>query len=397
MEYSKRISSLESSPTVALNTKAKAMVRDGIDVLNFAVGEPDFSTPKYIVDEAIKALENGKTKYGPPGGSPDLRKAISEKLKRENKLEFSPDSIVCGTGAKQIILHTFLAVCNEGDEILVPAPYWVSYPEQIKAAGATPVVVPMQGLKKPITAEGLEKAKTNKTRGLVLNSPNNPGGFLMSQEDLTEIAEWLRKNPDIWVLSDEIYEYMVFGGEHISLLNVAPDLKDRVFYVNGFSKGYAMTGWRVGYVAGPDEGVRLIKLLQSQSSTCLPPFIEAGAIVAVDKGKPAISAQLDKLAARRDLTVKLLNEIPGIEYMEPQGAFYAFIDCRDSLKNHPDFGPTNTLAFGEHLLLKHHIAVVPGEAFGAAGFLRFSYATDEKTITEGLERFKKAIEEIRSI
>lgn len=394
-ELSKRIQNVKSSPTVALNAKAKALQKAGVNVLSFAVGEPDFPTPAAVVDVAIKALQAGKTKYGPAGGSPEFRAAICEKLLKENALSYTPDQIVVGIGAKEILFHLFMSLCNDGDDVLVPSPYWVSYPDQILAQGARPVCLPLSPdlNRSPLRVEDIKKAATAKTVGIVLNSPNNPAGFMYSKEFLLELGNFLTTT-NWWIISDEIYEYMAFDREHHSLLTYFPQLKDRFFYVNGMSKGFAMTGWRVGYVAGTGPAIKMVRDLQSHTSTCLPPFIEEAATYAIGQGKNLLANEIGILNNRRRLTMQLLDQINGVKYVHPDGAFYVFIDVREALAASSRYKDLDTMRFSEELLAEHHIAVVPGDAFGAPGFLRFSYATDEKTIKEGISRLANALQKI---
>lgn len=387
MQLSRRILAVKTSPTVALNAKAKALAKDGIKVLSFAVGEPDFPTPQSVVEKAEAALRAGRTKYGPAGGSPEFRSAIAAKLQRENGLTFAADDIVCGVGAKEILFHIFLALINEGDEVLVPSPYWVSYPDQIIAAGGKPVLLPLPEdiAGEPLSIDVIKKYATPRTVGIVLNSPNNPAGYMFDYKLLKELGEFLETKP-WWVVSDEIYEYLAFDKPHTSLLKVAPGLKDRFFHVNGMSKGFAMTGWRVGYAAGPAPAMKLVRDLQSHSSTCLPPFIEDAAIYAIGQGPALLAEGIKTMKRRRDLALSLIAKIPGVKCVAPHGAFYLFLDLRAKTKD--------TFAFSDRLLLKHHIALVPGEAFGAPGYLRLSYATDEKTIEEGLKRLGDAVSQL---
>jgi len=390
MELSRRIASLSPSPTVALNAKAQAMARSGIKVVNLTVGEPDFPTPQAVVDCGIAALKAGKTKYGAAGGGPKFRQAVVDKLRRENDLSFNADQVVAGIGAKEILFHLAMAMLNEGDEVLIPAPYWVSYPAHCEAVGAIPVTVPMPADTRGamVTPEMLEAAATPKTKAFILNSPNNPGGYILSENQLRDLGKYLLQK-DWWIVSDEIYEYMAFDVAHVSLLKLYPELKDRFVLVNGLSKSFAMTGWRVGYCCGPKPLMTLVQTLQTQSSTCLPPFIEEAATFALDQGRVLAEGGVKLLRTRRDLVVAALAEIPGVGFIRPQGAFYAFIDVREILAQSTKF--KDTLTFGQHLLETHHVAMVPGEAFGVQGFLRMSYATDNVTLEAGLERLKQAI------
>lgn len=376
---SKRMLAVKASPTIAMNSRAQALAKEGKPVISFAVGEPDFPTPKVIVDKAIESLKAGRTKYGAAGGGPDLRAAISKKLKIENNLEFAPENIVVGIGAKEILFHLMLALLNEGDEVLIPSPYWVSYADQVVAAGGKPVALPLPD---GFPANGfdvslIEKHASSKTVAILLNSPNNPTGYTYSESELKSIGEVLRQK-DWWIISDEIYEYLAFERPHFSLLNLFPELKDRFFYVNGFSKSFAMTGWRVGYVAGPKEAVAVVRSLQSHSSTCLPAFIEDAAIVAIQGGKALVQKELAELNARRKLAISKINQIPGLGVVAPHGAFYLFCDVRKKTND--------SIQFCEALLVQKLVVTVPGEAFGAPGFFRMSYAVSESKLLEGIQR-----------
>jgi aspartate aminotransferase len=393
MQLSRRILNVKSSPTVALNAKAKAMAKDGIKVLNFTVGEPDFATPEAIVEVGVKALKAGRTKYGPAGGGPEFRQAIAAKLKRENGLDFKPEAIVAGIGAKELLFHIFLALLNEGDEVLVPTPYWVSYPDQVIAAGGKPVTLPLPAdiAGQPLSVAELKRHASDKVTAIVLNSPNNPAGYMYDRKLLMELGQFL-VDKRWWIISDEIYEYMAYDKEHVSLLALFPELKDRFILVNGMSKGYAMTGWRVGYCAGPDAPMKLVRDLQSHSSTCLPPFIEEAATFAIKEGKALLAPQIEILKKRRDLALAKLKELPGIKVAQPHGAFYLFLDVHGPLAK----AKTKLDGYGlsDLLLTQHQVAVVPGDAFGAPGWLRFSYTTDEASIVEGLSRIGRALAQL---
>jgi len=379
---SKKILAVKSSPTIALNSKAAQLLKEGKPVISFAVGEPDFQTPQKIVDQAIAGLKAGHTKYGAAGGGPVLRKAIADKLKRENHLEFTPEQIVVGIGAKEILFHVMLTLLNEGDEVLIPSPYWVSYADQIVAAGGIPIQLPLpknfpdQGF----DVELIEKYATKKTTAIILNSPNNPTGYVFSKDELNSLGKILSQK-DWWIVSDEIYEYLAFDRPHFSLLELFPDLKDRFLYVNGFSKSFAMTGWRVGYVAGPLEVMKLVRSLQSHSSTCLPPFIEEAAVLAIQSGHDLVAHELEILNTRRKLAFDLLKKVSGIQVAEPMGAFYLFADVRAKW--------ASSLSFCEELLNQKSVVVVPGEAFGAPGFFRLSYAVSDAQLREGISRIEQ--------
>jgi len=390
-EFSKRISSLKPSPTLALNAKANQLKAEGVKVFNFAVGEPDFPTHKEVVKIAVEALQAGDTRYGPSGGGLPLRKAIVSKLARENGLDYKPEEVVCGMGAKEILFHLFLSLLNEGDEVIVTAPCWVSYMDHIKAAGAIAVVVPAPDSGPMVNPKTIEKYATAKTKAFLLCSPNNPSGYALDRNELLELGSYL-KTKDWWVISDEIYEYLSFDHPHESIIKLVPELKEKSVHISGMAKGYAMTGWRVGYAAGPKLLIDLVRNLQSQSSTCIPPFIEKAAAWALDQGKSLMQKEIDSLAKRRDLAVTLLSKIKNVSAIKPQGAFYLFIDVRNAIKASKTLN--TSLKFSEHLLREYQVACVPGEAFEAPGYLRFSYACSVEDLTEGLSRLDKAIQSL---
>jgi aspartate aminotransferase len=384
---------ISPSPTVALNARAKELKQAGADVLNFSVGEPDFPTPKSIVDIAVKALQDGKTKYGPAGGGVPFRQAICDKLSRENRLNYKIDQIVCGTGAKELLFHIFLSMLNEGDEVILTAPCWVSYGDQIIAAGAVPVIIPIpENTKGPlIDPKTIEKFVTTRTVAFVLCSPNNPVGNSLTKQELLELGSYLETKKNWWIVSDEIYEYFSFEHPQYSIVELCPKLYDRTVVVNGMSKSYAMTGWRVGYCAGPTELMKLVRGLQSHSSTCLPPFVEEAATFAIKQGSTLMAKEVAIMRVRRDVAVECIRTVPDVSYIHPQGAFYLFIDIRKALAKSSKFKATDSLSFSNYLLEEHHMAVVPGEAFAAPGFLRISYAINEDVIKSGIERLRKAL------
>lgn len=396
MNLSKKISKLSLSPTLALNAKANQMKKDGVDVVNFSIGEPDFPTKKVICDIAIEQLQKGATKYGVSGGGEEIRTAICEKLKRENKLHFSPKQVVCGAGAKEILFHTFMAILNPGDEVILSAPCWISYKDQILAVGGVPVIIPMpkdpsKGL---VTPEMIEAYASSRTVAVVVCSPNNPAGYCLNKDEMKALASYF-KTKNWWVISDEIYEYFSFSHSHVSLLQLEPELADRCIHINGMSKSFAMTGWRVGYAAGPENLISLVRVLQSHSSTCLPIFIEKAATFALNAGRELMAPDLAIMKKKRDLTISFLDSIKDISYIYPHGAFYAFIDLRSKLALSEDFKPHNSLGFCQYLLERFHVAAVPGEAFEAPGFMRVTYAVDEAALAKGFERLKEALDSIR--
>jgi aspartate aminotransferase len=385
MNLSRFVSQLKPSPTLALNAQVLELKAQGIPVLNFTVGEPDFPTPAPIVEAGISALRAGHTRYSTPGGSMGLRRAIQDKLERENGLSYTTDQIVCGIGAKEILFHIFMSALNPEDEVILLAPAWVSYSEQVAALGGQIRVVPFG--KNPISVEAIEKVSSSKTKAIVICSPNNPAGYVLSKEDLLELGGYLRTK-DWWIISDEIYEYLVFDGEHLSLGALMPELMDRYVHVNGLSKGFAMTGWRVGYGAGPLPLMKLVRSLESHSSTCLPPFIEEAAQFALTQGKDLMALQNQvQMKERRDLALEQLVQIPGLSWVRPQGAFYLFLDIREQLAQRKE----TDLAFCQRLLKDHRVALVPGSAFLAEGYVRMSYACPPEELRVGLFRLQEAL------
>lgn len=387
--FSSRISALSPSPTLTLNARAAELKKQGKPIISFAVGEPDYDTPAAVVEEAIKGLRAGKTRYGVSGGGLALRQAIADKLKRENNLVYSPEEIVVGMGAKEILFHTFLALLNPGDEVVVFSPYWVSYADQVIAAGGVPVVIPppQDFPQRSIDISAMSEYLTAKTKAIIVNSPNNPAGYVLTRSELVELGNALTHS-SAWIISDEIYEYLVFTGKHNSLLEVHPELRDRFVLINGLSKSFAMTGWRVGYAAVPRELANLLRTIQSQSSTSIPGFIEAAACYAVTQGLPLVSKQVASLKERCAVSYPLLATIPGLKLVCPGGAFYFLVGVEGLL---PIAGCTTSFALCEYLLAKHHLALVPGEAFGAPGFVRLSYTLPLPQLREGLARFKAAL------
>jgi aspartate aminotransferase len=397
MQFSRRIQSIPGSPTVALNAKANELQKAGAPVINFTVGEPDFPTPDIIVETAITSLRKGRTKYGSPGGGMPLRKAISDKFKRENQLEFEPANIVAGMGAKEILFHLCLGLLNEEDEVIVMAPYWVSYTAHVQAAGAKASVVPMpvDFPKTRLDIAAIERAATPNTRMFILNSPNNPAGYVLDESELRRLGEYLLTK-DWWIISDEIYEYLSFTSEHRSLLNYFPELRDRFILVHGVAKNFAMTGWRVGYACCPPAVAKVLTNLQSQSSTCLPGFIEDAAQKAFELGKALVRTELVTMKMRSDLAFEHAATLPDCSTFRPEGAFYLFIDVRPLLGRNLPGKIRSAMDLCGYLLDKYHVALVPGEAFGAPGFLRLSYATSDHNITEGLKRMRQAFLELIS-
>ncbi|MEC8141600.1 MAG: pyridoxal phosphate-dependent aminotransferase [Bacteroidota bacterium] len=391
---SSRALELQPSATLKITGRAKELQREGKSIISLSAGEPDFPTPTFICDGAVEAIRNGEHGYTMNTGTPELRDAICTKLKRDNDLDYSPDQIVCSNGAKQSVGFSLLAMINPGDEVIIPAPYWVSYPAMTRLAQGIPVPVRTYFEDSyRLTPKQLEVAITDKTRVLILCSPSNPTGSCYSKKDLERLANILRKHPNVSIISDEIYEYIVFDDKHISLLNVAPDLKDRVALINGFSKGFAMTGWRLGYLAGPKELVKAVAKIQSQE-TSAPSSISQAA------GLAAYSGTLDKVLEmraafkkRRNFMVEQLNDIEGVSCFSPGGAFYVFPDISSYLNSTTPLGKPvqSSTDLCLYLLDEAGLALVPGDAFGEPNGLRMSYAAAMDDLVEAMNRFKHGL------
>jgi aspartate aminotransferase len=384
MELAARVSQVSPSMTLAISAKAKAMRAEGLDVCSFSAGEPDFDTPAHIVAAAKRALDQGKTRYGPAAGEPALRDAIAQKLQNDNQLCYGAENVVVTNGGKQGLFNLMLALVNPGDEVIIPAPYWVSYPEMVKLAEGVPVIVPApseQGFK--ITADQLRQAITPKTKVLVFNSPSNPTGMVYTPDEIRAIAQVV-KEAGIWVISDEIYEKILYGGAtHLSIGAVDPEIFEQTITSSGFAKTYAMTGWRVGFIGAPVAIAKAVTTLQSHSTSNVCTFAQYGALAAYLESQDCVQTMLDAFSERRCTMLEGLNAIPRLFCPRPDGAFYMF----------PDISKTgmSSLEFCEALLEKYHVAAVPGAAFGADQCIRLSYATDMATIQKGLERLDRFV------
>mgnify|MGYP002659545372 FL=1 len=395
-QLSDRLNRLAPSATLAMSQKSSEMKAQGIDVINMSVGEPDFNTPENIKEAAKKAIDDNFSKYSPVPGYPDLRKAIVAKLKNENGLDYTVNEVIVGTGGKQGICNVILALVNPGDEVIIPAPYWVSYPQMAKLAGGVPVIVNAgfdQDFK--MTPEQLEAAITPKTKMLILCSPSNPTGSVYSKEELAALADVLRKHPDVFVLADEIYEHINYIGKHHSIAQ-EPGLKDQVIIANGVSKAYAMTGWRIGFLAGPEWIIKGCNKLQGQytSGTCSVSQKAAEAAYTLDQS--AVEKMRQAFERRRDLIVKLAKEVPGLEVNIPQGAFYLFPKCNSYFgKSNGDKTINNSTDFAMYLLEEAHVATVGGDAFGDPDCFRMSYATSDENIKEAIRRIKEALSKLK--
>mgnify|MGYP005863433911 FL=1 len=395
-QLSDRLNRLAPSATLAMSQKSSEMKAQGIDVINMSVGEPDFNTPENIKEAAKKAIDDNFSRYSPVPGYPDLRKAIVAKLKNENGLDYTVNEVIVGTGGKQGICNVILALVNPGDEVIIPAPYWVSYPQMAKLAGGVPVIVNAgfdQDFK--MTPEQLEAAITPKTKMLILCSPSNPTGSVYSKEELAALADVLRKHPDVFVLADEIYEHINYIGKHHSIAQ-EPGLKEQVIIANGVSKAYAMTGWRIGFLAGPEWIIKGCNKLQGQytSGTCSVSQKAAEAAYTLDQS--AVEEMRQAFERRRDLIVKLAKEVPGLEVNIPQGAFYLFPKCNSYFgKSNGDKSINNSTDFAMYLLEEAHVATVGGDAFGDPDCFRMSYATSDENIKEAIRRIKEALSKLK--
>lgn len=394
---SKRAQAVAPSATLKISAKAKELQRQGVSIISLSAGEPDFPTPRHVCDAAINAINEGFHGYTMNTGTPELRESISDKLQRDNSLSYDPSQIVCTNGAKQALGFSMLAMLDEGDEVIIPAPYWVSYPEMVKVAGATPVTIRTSFENNyRMSADQLEEAITDQTKAVMLCSPSNPTGTCYTAEELEELADVLRKHPQVTIISDEIYEYIVFEGDHVGILNVAPDLKDRTVLINGFSKGFAMTGWRLGYLAAPQEFADAVAKIQSQE-TSAPSAISQKAGEAAYRGN--LDAVLEMRASfkkRRDFIYNKLSEIEGLKCFKPSGAFYVFPDISHYLGTTTE-GGTNIETSTDlclYLIEEQGLAAVPGDAFGEPNGIRLSYASSMEDLTEAIKRLEKGLKSL---
>ena len=381
---------IKPSPTIAVTQKAKELKASGKDIIGLGAGEPDFDTPDNIKEAAIKAIKDGDTKYTAVDGTPTLKNAIIKKFKRENNLDYKLDQITVGTGGKQVIYNAMMATLNNGDEVVIPAPYWVSYPDIVLLAGGTPVILECNEKQEfKIRPSDLEKSITKKTKWIILNSPSNPTGACYAEKDIKEIGKILEKHPHVFILSDDIYEHVTYENFKFFTIAQIDSLKDRVLTMNGVSKAYSMTGWRIGYAAGPKDIIKAIAKIQSQSTTNPSSISQAAAVEALNGTQSFIQERSKSFQERRDFVVKELNAIDGINCLKPDGAFYVFPSCKKLIGKKDSKGREikNDTDFVQSLLENNGIAVVQGSAFGLEGFFRISYATS-------MENLKKALEKI---
>lgn len=395
-QLSDRLQRLAPSATLAMSQKSSEMKAQGIDVINLSVGEPDFNTPDHIKAAAKKAIDDNYSRYSPVPGYPELRKAIVDKLKNENGLEYGMNEILVSNGAKQSVCNTVMALVNDGDEVIIPAPYWVSYPQMVKLAGGVPVIVNAgfeQNFK--MTPEQLEAAITPKTRLLILCSPSNPTGSVYSKAELEGLAEVIKKHEDMFVLADEIYEHIIYIGRHESIAQF-DGMKERTIVVNGVSKAYAMTGWRIGFIAAPEWIVKGCNKLQGQYTSGPCSVSQKAAEAAYTSSQACVEEMRQAFHRRRDLIVKLTSEIPGLEVNVPEGAFYVFPKCSSFFgKSDGETTISSSTDFALYLLEKGHVATVGGDAFGDPDCFRMSYATSEDNIVEAMKRIKEALAKLK--
>lgn len=396
MELSRKSQAIEPSLTLAITAKAKEMKEKGIDVISFSAGEPDFNTPKNIINAAIKAMEDGNTKYTSVNGILQLREAICKKFKDDNGLEYNPSQIVVSTGAKQSLANTFLAILNPGDEVIVSTLYWVSYPELIKLADGKPVFV--EGDEKSnykFTKENLEKAVTAKTKAIVLNTPNNPTGTIYNKEELEVIADFAKKY-DIIIISDEMYEKLIYDNEnHISIASLSKDAYERTIVINGLSKSYAMTGWRIGYCAASEKIAKLMISIQSHVTSNVCSITQYAALEALNGPQDEITKMINEFEKRRNYMINRIESIDNLSIVKPKGAFYIMINIENCLGKEINGKILNdSMEFCASLLENEKLAVIPGKAFGLNNYIRVSYATSMEAIKEGLNRIESFIKKL---
>ena len=395
-KLSERLNRLAPSATLAMSQKSSEMKAQGIDVINLSVGEPDFNTPDHIKTAAKEAIDENYSKYSPVPGYPDLRKAIVDKLHRENQLDYEVAEILVSNGAKQSVCNTLMALVDEGDEVIIPAPYWVSYPQMVKLAGGNPTIVKTGFAQEfKISPTQLEAAITPKTKVIILCSPCNPTGSVYSQSELEGLAHVILKHEDLYVIADEIYEHINYVGKHESIAQF-PGMKERTIIVNGISKAYAMTGWRIGYIAAPEWIVKGCNKLQGQYTSGPCSISQRAAIAAYTQSQACVEEMRKAFKRRRDLIVKLAKDIHGLEVIEPKGAFYLFPKCNYFFgKSTNGYYIKNSTDLSMYLLEKAHVATVGGDAFGEPNCLRMSYATSDKNIHEAFRRIKNALEQLQ--
>ena len=395
-EIAKRLSRIKPSPTIAVTQKARELKAAGRDVIGLGAGEPDFDTPDNIKAAAIAAIKRGDTKYTAVDGTPELKAAIVEKFKRDNGLDYTPEQITVGTGGKQVLYNALMATLDPGDEVVIPAPFWVSYPDMVLLAEGEPVAVPCSqnnGFK--LRAEDLENAITPKTKWLILNSPSNPTGAAYSHDEMKAVTDVLKAHPQVWVMTDDMYEHLVYDDfTFVTPAQVEPELYDRTLTVNGVSKAYAMTGWRIGFAGGPAPLIKAMAKMQSQSTSNPSSVSQAAAVEALSGPQDYIAERNAVFKERRDLVVEMLNTCPGLQCHKPEGAFYVYPSCAGAIGKKTPEGQTITSDgdFVTYLLDSEGVAAVQGEAFGLSPYFRISYATSTEALREACSRIKRACE-----
>ena len=398
------LSRIKESPTIAITQKARLLKESGKEVIALASGEPDFDTPDNIKAAAIKAIKEGQTKYTAVDGTPELKKAIVNKFKKENNLSFDVDNITVGTGGKQVIYNCILATINPGDEVIIPAPYWVSYPDMVLLAGGTPKFVECDEQSDfKISADQLDKMITNKTKWFILNSPGNPTGMCYSRSELTELVKVLKKHKHVNILTDDIYEHIIYqdkgsnDSKFVNILEIDNSLSDRTLVVNGVSKAYAMTGWRIGYAAGSKTLIKAIQKIQSQSTTNPSSISQAAAVEALNGDQSFINPRAIEFKKRRDFVVSSLNNTKGLTCVNPQGAFYVFPNCKKLINKKTSSGKIikNDTDFATYLLEETGVAIVQGSAFGLEGYFRISYATSMQILEKAVAKIKSFCESLK--
>lgn len=390
MTLSNKNMAIAPSPTLSIDAKYKEMLASGIDVVGFGAGEPDFDTPEHIKKAAIDAINNGQTKYTPASGTLALRKAIAKKFKEDNNLDYAPSQIVVSNGAKHSLVNAFSAILNPGDEVIIPAPYWVSYTEMVRIADGVPkLVFASEDQQFKITPQQLEDAITDKTKAVIINSPSNPTGMIYSPEELKSLAEIAVKH-DLIIIADEIYEKLVYDGKHVSIASFSYEIKDHTITINGVSKTYAMTGWRIGYAAANEKIAKIMANIQSHAASNPNSIAQAATIAALEGPTEDIDMMRKTFAKRREYMVDRINKIDGVSCIMPQGAFYIMMNIKELFgKEIRGKVINNSNEFAEHLLQEEKVALVPGVGFGAEGYVRWSYATSMENITKGLDRLEK--------
>ena len=397
MQLSKKAGNISPSITLGITAKANELKSQGIDVVSFGAGEPDFNTPENIIEAAIKAMKDGKTKYTPAGGILQLKETICNKFKNDNNLEYKPSQIIVSTGAKQSLANTFMAILNPGDEVLIPVPYWVSYPELVKLADGVPVFVNTDEKDNyKYTIESLNSALTSKTKAILLNSPNNPTGTIYNKEELVEIAEFAKEN-DLIIISDEIYEKLIYdGNEHISIASLSQDAYERTIVINGVSKTYAMTGWRLGYAAASEQIVKHMTSIQSHMTSNVNTIAQYASIEALNGPIEDLKNMVKEFESRRNFMIEKLNSIDGISIIKPNGAFYIMVNISEYLNTSLNgIKISNSLDFAKVLLEEEKVAVIPGSGFGLDNYVRPSYATSKEIIGKGIERISSFLNKLK--